>query len=174
MAPSTSSADDHVDSCPVLIIGSATLLHPEGVAYSPDQNRFLVGSVMHGTVSVAGWRGSVRTLVDDPADNHDGLAVDVHRGRLLVVNGDIGISGRSTPDTIGKTAWLGTYDVHNGARGAYHDLAALDLDHDHFGNDVIMTKTAHRLCTRRSATLMPPSPPSMKQPKHCPDPRWRG
>ena len=127
--------------CPDLITGSAPRLHPEGVTYSPGQNRFLVGSVTHGTVSVVQPSGSVRTLVDDPAlITTMGLAVDVRRGRLLVVNGDVDISDRSTPDTIGRTAALGIYDLRTGRRIAYHDLAALDPDHDHFGNDVAVAE----------------------------------
>lgn len=125
--------------CPDLVTGSAPRLHPEGVAYAPDQNRFLVGSVTHGTVSVVRPGGSVRTLVDDPAlITTMGLAVDARRGRLLVVNGDVGISDRSTPETIRKTAGLGIYDLHDGHRIAYHDLGALDPDHEHFGNDVAL------------------------------------
>jgi len=126
--------------CPDLITGSGPLLHPEVVAYSPRQKRFLVGSVTHGTVSVVRPDGTVRTLVEDPAlITTMGLAVDARRGRVLVVNGDVGISDHSTPDTIRKVAGLGVYDLRTGHRIAYHDLAALDPDHDHFGNDVAVT-----------------------------------
>jgi len=123
--------------CPDLVTGTAPRLHPEGVTYSPDGHRFLVGSVTHGTVSAVRPDGTVRTLVDDPAlITTMGLAVDARRGRLLVVNGDVGISDRTTLETLNKTAGLGIYDVHNGRRIAYHDLGALDADHSHFGNDV--------------------------------------
>ena len=125
--------------CPDLVTGSAPLLHPEGVAYAPDRHRFLVGSVTHGTVSEVAPDGSVRTLVEDPTlITTMGLAVDARRGRLLVVNGDVGISDHSTPDTIGKIAGLGVYDLRTGDRVAYHDLGALDPDHGHFGNDVAL------------------------------------
>jgi sugar lactone lactonase YvrE len=123
--------------CADLVTGSATRLHPEGVTYAPDQKRFLVGSVTQGTVSVVKPNGSVRTLVDDPAlITTMGLAVDAERGRLLVVNGDVGISDASTPGTNRKVAGLGIYDLHSGQRIAYHDLGALDPDYEHFGNDV--------------------------------------
>jgi sugar lactone lactonase YvrE len=133
----TASAEADASRCPDLVVGSAPRLHPEGVAYSPTQDRFLVGSVTHGTVSVVQPGGSVRTLVDDPAlITTMGLAVDARRGRLLVVNGDVGISDRSIPETIRKAAGLGIYDLRTGHRIAYHDLGALDPDRDHFGNDV--------------------------------------
>lgn len=123
--------------CPDLVTGSAPRLHPEGVTYSPGQKRFLVGSVTQGTVSVVRPDGSVRTLVEDPElITTMGLAVDARRGRLLVVNGDVGISEHSTPETARKVAGLGIYDLRDGHRIAYHDLGALDPDHEHFGNDV--------------------------------------
>ncbi|TWP54277.1 SMP-30/gluconolactonase/LRE family protein [Lentzea tibetensis] len=125
------------DPCPPVIKGSAPKLHPEGVTYDPIRDRFLVGSVVHGTVSVVQPDGSARTLVDEPAlITTMGLAVDVRRGRLLVVNGDVGISKKSTPETIGKIAGLGVYDLRTGRRIAYHDLGALDPSRKHFGNDV--------------------------------------
>jgi sugar lactone lactonase YvrE len=133
----SASVDADASRCPDLVTGSAPRLHPEGVAYSPAQDRFLVGSVTHGTVSVVRPRGSVRTLVDDPVlITTMGLAVDARRGRLLVVNGDVDISERSTPETVRKTAGLGIYDPRTGHRIAYHDLGALDPERDHFGNDV--------------------------------------
>jgi sugar lactone lactonase YvrE len=131
------SGEASAGRCPDLVTGSASRLHPEGVAYAPGQKRFLVGSVTHGTVSVVKPDGSVRTLVEDPAlITTMGLAVDARRGRLLVVNGDVGISDHSTPETARKTAGLGIYDLRDGHRIAYHDLGALDPGHEHFGNDV--------------------------------------
>jgi len=123
--------------CAELIQGTAPTLHPEGVAYDPLRDRFLVGSVTHGTVSIVNPDGSVRTLVSDPTlITTMGIAVDVRRGRLLVVNGDVGIGDRSTPPTIRKTAGLGSYDLRTGNRISYVDLGALDAQRAHFGNDV--------------------------------------
>lgn len=133
-ATPVSAAPGH---CPDVIKGSAPTLHPEGVAYDPTRGRFLVGSVKHGTVSVVQPDGSVRTLVDDPAlITTMGLAVDVPRGRLLVANGDIGISNRSKPETLRKIAGLGIYNLWTGRKIAYHDLGALDPTRLHFGNDI--------------------------------------
>jgi sugar lactone lactonase YvrE len=123
--------------CVDAIIGSAPTLHPEGVAYDPLRNRFLVGSLPHGTVSVVNPDGSVRTLVDDPTlITTMGLTVDLLRARILVVNGDLGRSERSTPATIRKTAGLGIYNLFTGQRIRYVDLGALDPSRPHFGNDV--------------------------------------
>jgi sugar lactone lactonase YvrE len=124
-------------SCAPVILGSAPTLHPEGIAYDPIRNRYIVGSVTHGTVSVVNPDGSARTLVSDPTlITTMGLAVDPLRGRILAVNGDIGRGDRSTPDTIRKTAGLGIYHLFTGQRISYVDLGALDSGREHFGNDV--------------------------------------
>ncbi|MBV8933888.1 MAG: SMP-30/gluconolactonase/LRE family protein [Kutzneria sp.] len=125
-------------SCyPDSMVGSAPTLHPEGIAYDPTRERFLVGSVKHGTVSIVNLDGSVNTLVSDPAlITTMGITVDTPRNRILVVNGDIGIADRTSPQTNGKTAGLGIYDLASGQRIAYVDLGSLDTGHGHFGNDV--------------------------------------
>ena len=123
--------------CVDTLIGSAPTLHPEGITYDPIRNRFLVGSITHGTVSVVNPDGSARTFVDDPTlITTMGLSVDLLRGRVLVVNGDIGRGDRSRPETIRKTAGLGIYSLLTGHRIRYVDLGALDPEHGHFGNDV--------------------------------------
>jgi sugar lactone lactonase YvrE len=124
-------------ACADFILGSAPTLHPEGIAFDPFRNRFLVGSVTHGTVSVVNPDGTARTLVSDPVLlTTMGLSVDAVRGRLLVVNGDIGLADRTTPHTVRKTAGLGIYDLRTGRRIRYVDLGALDPTREHFGNDV--------------------------------------
>lgn len=138
VSPATATAG--TCACADVIHGSAVRLQPEGVTYDPTSDHFLVGSVTQGTVSVVRADGTVRTLVDDPVlVTTMGMTVDVKRGRLLVVNGDVGLSTRTTPQTLNKTAGLGVYDLHTGRRLAYHDLGALDPAHDHFGNDVAVT-----------------------------------
>lgn len=132
-APASAAQTPCVES----IQGSAPTLHPEGVAYDPFGDRFLVGSVKHGTVGVVDPDGSVRPLVTDPAlITTMGLAVDARRNRVLVVNGDIGVADRSSPETDRRTAGLGIYELRSGRQMTYVDLGALDAGRGHFGNDV--------------------------------------
>ncbi|RSM90442.1 gluconolaconase [Kibdelosporangium aridum] len=143
--------------CPDFVLGNGPTLHPEGIAYDGRRDRFLVGSVTHGTVSVVQADGSVRTLVNDPKlITTMGLAVD--RGKVLAVNGDIGIGDRSTPETIGKTAGLGIYDLYSGRQIRYVDLAALDPQRPHFGNDVAVAPdgTAYVTDSRSGAVYRVP------------------
>ncbi|ONI89856.1 hypothetical protein ALI144C_03970 [Actinosynnema sp. ALI-1.44] len=125
--------------CAELVTGTGDELHPEGIAYDPNENRFLIGSVTRGTVSTVRPDGSARTVVKDPKlITTMGLTVDARRGRLLAVNGDIGIADGSTPETNGKTAGLGIYDLRTGRQIRYVDLGALDPQRPHFGNDVAL------------------------------------
>src|SRR4051812_41151603 len=84
---------------PATITGHAAAVHPEGVAWDPSRQAFLVGSARHGTVSVVRPDGRVSTLVSDPRMvSTFGLRVDVARHRLLVAFADIGVGERSGPE----------------------------------------------------------------------------
>ncbi|GIJ50743.1 hypothetical protein Val02_76290 [Virgisporangium aliadipatigenens] len=89
-------------------------LHPEGVAWDPTRNALLVSSATEGSVSVVTPRG-VRPLAGDPRMiSTFGITVDARRGRLLVTYGDLGVSPRSTPETVKKVGGLGIFDLRTG------------------------------------------------------------
>jgi sugar lactone lactonase YvrE len=74
---------------PGRITGHGDTLHPEGVAWDPTRNAFLIGSLFHGDVSVVGADGQARTLIHDPDMPVTlGLHVDAIRHRVLVVTVD--------------------------------------------------------------------------------------
>jgi sugar lactone lactonase YvrE len=115
---------------PALINGHAPALHPEGIAWDPTRQAFLVGSVKHGTVSVVNRDGSASTLVDDARmASTVGLTVDVARGRILVAYGDAGVADRSTPE---RHTGLGIFDLRTGRARQVVELAA----GNHLINDV--------------------------------------
>jgi sugar lactone lactonase YvrE len=154
--PAAVSATDS-RPCAEFVLGNGPTLHPEGIAYDRRTDRFLVGSVTHGTVSTVQPDGSARTLVTDPKlITTMGIAVD--GGKLFAVNGDIGLGDRSTPETVGKTAGLGVYDVRSGRQIRYVDLAALDPQRPHFGNDVAVSPdgTAYVTDSRSGAVYRVP------------------
>ncbi|PBC71824.1 sugar lactone lactonase YvrE [Streptomyces sp. TLI_235] len=124
---------------PAVITGHADTLHPEGATWDPAHRRFLVGSLRHGTVSAVSPDGTVTPLVDDPAVlvSTVGIHVDAARGRLLVANGDPGVSVRTDPAGSGRIAGIGAYDLATGRRLFYTDLAAVAGDGGpHFANDL--------------------------------------
>ncbi|WP_051970597.1 hypothetical protein [Kitasatospora azatica] len=119
--------------------GHGESLHPESAAWDPIRRQFVVGSLRHGTVSVVRADGGVRTLVADPRlVSVVGVKVDAARGRVLVCNADpAGLSVRSTADSKGRVAGLGSYDLETGQRRWYVDLAAVAGDGGpHVANDV--------------------------------------
>ncbi|MFD0278760.1 gluconolaconase [Kitasatospora sp. NPDC127111] len=124
---------------PAVIEGHAPTLVPEGATWDQAHHRFLLGSLRHGTVSAVGTDGSVHTLVDEPGTlvSVIGLHVDQARGRVLLANGDNGVSERTSAATAGRLAGLGAYDTGTGRRLFYVDLAAVAGDGGpHFANDV--------------------------------------
>jgi sugar lactone lactonase YvrE len=121
---------------PPVIMGNGPSLHPEGVTYDPVRHRFLVGSVTHGTVSRVAPDGKAHTLVDDQwLITTMGLAVDPHRGRVLVTNADLGRADRSKPETTRAFAGLGVYDLRTGK--PIHRVT-LATGPGHFANDVAL------------------------------------
>lgn len=139
-----------------VITGHAASLYPEGVAYDPSRDGFLVTSIKHGTVSAVSRDGRTRTLVDDPALlSTIGVHVDAARGRILVASGDLGLADRSTPATKGKTALLGIYSLRTGERLALVDLAAAAGDGGaHLANDVAVGRDGTAYVTDSAAGMV--------------------
>ncbi|MEV7176169.1 hypothetical protein [Kitasatospora sp. NPDC093679] len=140
-APALPAAAAPAHHRPAAITASADTLHPEGAAWDAAHGRFLVSSLRHGTVSAVRPDGSVTTLVDDPAVlvSTVGLHVDAARNRVLVANGDPGVSLRTAPGGSGHVAGIGAYDLTTGRRLFYTDLAATAADGgSHLANDLVV------------------------------------
>jgi sugar lactone lactonase YvrE len=115
---------------PGIVEATAPSLHPEGVAWDPTRRAFLVGSTRHGTVSVVGLDGSVRTLVSHPLMvSTFGVHVDARRDRVLVAYGDVGLGERSSPDTLGRVSGIGIFDLATGRPRHLVDLATTPSRH---------------------------------------------
>ena len=118
-----------------IVIRHASLF-PEGIDYDPTRDRFLVGSVTEGTISVVANDGSLTPLTHDPElKTSFGIQVDAARNRLLVV-------ANSNPAAFagdfsrGAPSFLGVYDLATGDRLQWVDLAVIDPGRPNFGNDV--------------------------------------
>ncbi|SMC89281.1 SMP-30/gluconolactonase/LRE family protein [Kibdelosporangium aridum] len=87
---------------PRVINGYGETLHPEGVAWDPTRQAFLVSSIVRGTISVVGPDGKARTLVNDPALTQPlGVHVDARRNRVLTAYSQgLGIFELSTGRTL--------------------------------------------------------------------------
>jgi hypothetical protein len=77
-------------------------LHPEGVAWDPTRQSFLVGSYPHGDISVVGKDGRTTPLTHDARVTQTfGVHVDALRGRVLAVTQDgVGIFDLRTGRTL--------------------------------------------------------------------------
>lgn len=150
------AADAHRADFPDVIDARADTLHPEGIAYDPTRDAFLVSSVRHGTVSTVDADGETATLIDDPKlISTFGLAVDRRHGRILVTDGDVGMSERTSPETVQRTAGLGIYDLDTGERVDYIDLDALAPDAAaHAANDVAIAPDGTAYVTDTLAGLV--------------------
>ncbi|MCP5144098.1 MAG: WD40 repeat domain-containing protein [Gammaproteobacteria bacterium] len=95
---------------------------PEGVEYDLTNNRFLVGSVVEGTVYAVANDGRMTAFVRD-ADLRSsvGIEVDEARNRLIVTNTDGSVF--ANPDSTGVAA-IGIYDLDTGLR-----TAMVNVDH---------------------------------------------
>lgn len=112
-------------------------LYPEGVAHDALHERFLVSSVGEGTVGTVGYAGNYTPFImDDRLVATVGIQVDEERKRVLVAAADPGASARSTPETAGRQALLGIFDLETGKAMHVVDLGALRPDMAHFANDV--------------------------------------
>ncbi|KAL9313092.1 hypothetical protein ACSQ67_018544 [Phaseolus vulgaris] len=88
-------------SSPHVINFRSPNLFPEGLAWDPTAQHFLVGSLRHRTISAISDAGVVETLVSDPSLPENvsilGLAVDSRNNRVLAALHALAPSLRSTP-----------------------------------------------------------------------------
>jgi sugar lactone lactonase YvrE len=131
-APSVSATPYH---WPQTISARSASLYPEGVAWDPSRQAFLVSSIGHGTVSVVWPDGTVRPLIAHPRMvSTFGVHVDAPRGRVLVTYADMGMAQRSTPATTFSSSGVGIFDL---ATGRLLHLVDLDIGPGkHAANDL--------------------------------------
>jgi sugar lactone lactonase YvrE len=120
---------------PQTISARSASLYPEGVAWDPSRQAFLVSSIGQGTVSVVWPDGTVRPLIADPRMvSTFGVHVDAPRGRVLVTYADMGMAQRSTPAATFSSSGVGIFDL---ATGRLLHLVDLDIGPGkHAANDL--------------------------------------
>lgn len=112
-------------------------LYPEGVGYHKKENRFLVSSLRFGTIGEVNDKGRYQSFAEDEQlVSTAGLFVDEIRNRIIVCNLDLGVGIRTSPETQGKLAGIGIYDLSTGSRLNYVDLGSLRPDAGHAANDL--------------------------------------
>ena len=141
-------------SLPTRIDFNREALFPEGVSYDEPRNRFLVGSVRQGTIGSVSPAGVYAPLTTDEAlISTVGLLVDQPRHRVLAAVSDPGTGVRTNPQTAGRLAALGIYNVVNGNRIAFVNLGALRPNLPHFANDVAVDPLGNAYVTDSASPL---------------------
>jgi sugar lactone lactonase YvrE len=109
-------------------------LYPEGIAYDARHDRFLVGSLMEGTIHQIDRNGTVTVFVQDPGVPHSvGIHVDQERNRLLVPSSNTMLF---RDPSLPSHAELAAYDLDTGERLFLADLSQLTPDGPNVVNDV--------------------------------------
>ncbi|MBA8821648.1 gluconolaconase [Ochrobactrum sp. P6BS-III] len=100
--------------------------YPEGIAWNPLTNAFMVSSLRGGQVGSVTPDGHYRIFSNDNSlITTSGIVVDVDRNRLLICNEDVGISTRSLPGTRHRVAQVVELDLDTGAVQRMYDLSSL-------------------------------------------------
>ncbi|MGD8592032.1 MAG: hypothetical protein PVF82_04325 [Gammaproteobacteria bacterium] len=114
-------------------------LYPEGLEYDTAKDRFLVTSLHEGTVGTVTPAGDYNVLFQDGhMVSAIGIRIDKDRDRVLVCNSDPGVSIHTKPETQGKLAGLGVFQLSTGTLIKYIDLASLSEGGGHFCNDIAL------------------------------------
>ena len=112
-------------------------LFPEGVEFNANTEEFLLSSITEGTIFTTTEDGSISPFAEDERlVSSIGIEIDVERNRLLVANGDVGLSVNSSPETENQLAALGIFDLSTGEPIDYVDLGSLRPGEPHFANDI--------------------------------------
>ena len=123
-------------------------LYPEGVEYDAARHRFLVTSLHEGIIGAVSDSGVYTPIIQDPKFvSAIGIRIDAARDRLLVCNSDPGASVHTKPETQGKLAGLGIFQLSTGALIKYLDLGALAPGGGHFCNDIALDSAGNAYVT---------------------------
>lgn len=117
---------------------SKTNLYPEGVEFDETSNSFLVTSLKEGMVGKVGTDGKYTPFIqDENLISAIGIRIDRTNNRIYVCSSDPGASVKTKPETQGKLAGLGVYELKTGKKIAYLDLGSL-TETGNFANDIAL------------------------------------
>lgn len=118
-------------------------LFPEGLAWDPTAQHFLVGSLRHRTISAVSDAGVVQTLISDPSLPENatilGLAVDSRNRRVLAA-----VHALSPLPPFNA---LAAYDLRSGHRLFLSPLPSTDNNRRAIPNDVVTDSNGNAYVT---------------------------
>lgn len=112
-------------------------VYPEGIAFDPLGDRFIVGSARLGHLFSVSAAGELRQFSsDDRIATTLGVKVDAPRNRVIAAVTDYGVGVRSDPHRRNNLAAVAVFDLATGRTLALHDLTDLVPGPAHLANDV--------------------------------------
>ncbi|MEZ0608205.1 gluconolaconase [Fibrella sp. WM1] len=111
--------------------------YPEGIAYAPSLNQFLVTSLTQGKVGTVDVNGTYTDLFTD-AQLISAQGIKVFNDRVYVCNAAQAVATKATPQAVMKTAGLFVYNLNTRQIERRTDLAALLPNASHLANDVAL------------------------------------
>lgn len=138
---------------PARIAFRADRLYPEGIAYAPGTDRFLVSSITQGKVGAVDLNGRYTDFITDTR-LISGIGLKVRGDLLYVCNGDQGVSVRSTPQTTLKTAGLLIFNLKTQALVQAVRLDSLLPGQNHFANDLAFDPAGNAYITDSFAPVI--------------------
>ena len=150
------NTDDPEFNAPVTperITFSSSRLYPEGITYSPVLDKFLVSSITQGKIGTVDQNGRYADLIMD-SQLISSIGMKIQNGHLYVCNGDQGVSTKSTPQTIGKTAGLFIYDLSTRQALRRVDLTTLLPNANHYANDIAFDPAGNAYVTDSFAPVI--------------------
>jgi sugar lactone lactonase YvrE len=148
------AAQDGSMELPAEIVVPLPGFMPEGIEWDADNGRFLLGSLMQGTIFQVADDGTITPLLEnDGFDSTVGIQVDKANHRLLVANADPTVF--FDPEAVGM-AGLFAFDLESGEMLFSVDLTALDAPEGtrYFANDVAVDKDGSAYVTNSFAPVI--------------------
>lgn len=149
---STSCSDDEKQDQNTLTPDTITInqqgLYPEGLAYDPQGERFLVSSFTSGAIGMVKDDGTYSNFINDKElISTTGIFIDNARNRVLVTIADPGASTKTTTETQGKLAAIAIYNLSTKQRINYVNLGKLKPLSGHFANDIAVDNIGNAYVT---------------------------
>ncbi len=138
---------------PDRIAFTANRQYPEGIAYAPTLDKFLVSSLTQGKIGSVDRNGVYTDVVSDDS-LIAAVGIKVRNGLLYVCNGDLGVSDKSTATSAMKTAGLFVYDLSTGRNVRRVNLASLLPTANHYANDIAFDNQGNAYITDSFAPVI--------------------
>lgn len=149
----TPDAEFDASVYPARIAFQADRLYPEGIAYAPGIDRFLVSSITQGSVGTVDVNGRYAGFVSD-SRLISAIGIRVRGNLLYVCNSDQGVSAKSRPQTTLKTAGLLIFDLKTQLPVQAVRLDSLLPGVNHFANDLAFDAAGNAYVTDSFAPVI--------------------